>query len=175
MKLIRAIHNGKTYDISASSIVIDPNASETISLTDIEFLTDGAVTTDFGKKITGTWSKEEAATSLILAYVNSDPAVTFEEVAVCIKEFKDMFSELLVIKDDIKIPCKYLGNFGVLNLEMVDNDKFRYYTNGDEFVLLNGNGSFETDNITWYYNELLENLEKGTYLWKSEDCKTDNE
>lgn len=175
MKLLRAVHNGKTYAVSASSIVIDANASETISLTDIEFITDGTVTTDFGKRIAGTWSIDDAATSLILAYINEDATVTFEEVAECIKEFKEMFFEPLTIKDDIKVPCKYLGSFGVLNLEMVDNDKFRYYTDGDEFVLLNENGSFKTDNITWYYNELLENLEKGTYLWKSEDCKTDNE
>ena len=69
------------------------------------------------------------------------------------------------------IPKKYLGKYGILDLQMVNKDKMSYYSDGNECVMIRKDGSVATDYEFLYENSFAEDIENGNHIYLSPEFK----
>ena len=123
---------------------------------------------EYGENFQGySFSADDAAESLLRAFINNDTSVVFDESSIPdnVREFKKNLMASTITAGDLQVPSHYLSYRGVLDLEAVDAMGCKYYSDGDEFVLTRPDGSIATDMEVFYANALTECVEAGTYLF----------
>ena len=182
MLLMKILKDNHKYAFYGSAISICPGADELISIENAEAYEDGSLMTDFYKCFIGhVLDANETAAQAIRAFINTDASVVYEDVIPYITNFALSFHEntnIMVCFDASDgrkakrlIQKKYLGERGVLELQLVDADGRAYYSNSDEFIVIRADGSLATDYEFLYDNSLLEALEKGDCKYKSEEIR----
>ena len=177
MKILEVtdIQTKTKYTVYGTNLILNsnPNGDDSVKLDNIEIYKNGELITDFGVSFVGLheYTKEEAATSLILAYINKDNS--FDSWACeILGEFAFEFARhsMLITPSDIRwVPKKYLTIEHVLNLQLVTKDGFAFYDNGDEYVMTRPDGSVATDMEVFYGNAFAEAIEDNNYLFVTDE------
>ncbi|MBP3783828.1 MAG: hypothetical protein J6I68_11335, partial [Butyrivibrio sp.] len=154
---------------------------EPITIEEPEIYKGNELITDFGENFQGHhFDAEEAALSIIKAYINNDKSLEYSHVIPYIQNFVDEFVEngnlqtTYTSEDGSEhsrwIPLKYFGE-SILPLQLVDTDGCAYYSDGNEFIIARADGSLATDYEFFYENAMLEALEQGNYKYKAENVQ----
>lgn len=179
MLLIKLNKEDVEYSVYGKSISICPDQSEPITIEEPEVYKDNELIADFGTDFSGQhhFDAEEAALSIIKAYINNDKTYEYSNVLLYIQNFVDDFVENSNIQAKYTsengsehfrwIPAKYFGEYDFLPLELVDAAGCAYYTDGAEFIITRADGSLATDYEFFYENALLDALEQGDYKYKA--------
>lgn len=182
MLLIKFMKDNTEYSVHGESISICPGQSNPIRIEKPLIYKGEELITGFGENFQGHhFNAEEAAQSVIKAFINHDRTLKFRQVLRYIAVFSGQFFEKdlnlkgrYATKDGKEhsrwIPLKYFGE-NILPLQLVDADGCAYYSDGDEFIITRVDGSLATDYEFLYENSLFEALEKGDCKYKSEEVK----
>ncbi len=181
MLLIKCVKEDVEYSVYGKSISICPDQPELITIEEPEIYKGNELITDFGENFQGHhFDAEEAALSIVKAYINNDKSHEYSHVIPYIQNFVDGFVESGNLQTKYTsedgsehsrwIPLKYFGE-NILPLQLVDADGCVYYSDGDEFIITRADGSLATDYEFLYENSLIEALERGGCKYKSEEVK----
>ena len=181
MRCLRLIKEGHEYEAHGSELCICPDSNEIIRIADPVIMRDRIIMTDkeLGTDFHGhRFNSEEAASSMIRAYINDDNSFEYSSVIPYVSEFKESFIKLSRImnlytsKNGMEcsriVPLKYLCEDCVLELQMIDGEGFSYYSNDDRYILIRPDGSLATDYEFFYVDSMLEALDKGNLKYRSE-------
>ncbi len=176
MKIITAKYAGLEYEVYGDSIKInlEDNGDERIEIDNSRIVFEGRETTDFGENFQGhKFSPEEVAQSIIRAFINGsmEYAIRLADTNKNILHARldifepSGFTVKLPLGQERTISKKYLGQYGVLPLQMVNGDYASYYSDGSEFVIVRKDGSLATDYEEFYGNAFIEDIENKNYLY----------
>ncbi len=160
---------GDNLELSA-----DPQGDDSVKLDSAVVIKDGKTLTYFNENFQGhKFTAEEAAESVIRAYINNDISVDVKTVNASLAAFRDNFIcgngiELKEGNIQRKIPRKYLTKYYVLDLELIDAKGRAYYSDGDNYVMTYADGSIATDIEALYSNAFFEAMEEGNNLYATE-------
>lgn len=177
MKIIELYTGYHHYVVKGNNFSISLQSPDIITLNDIEVYDNGQLLDDFGENFSGhRFTAEDAAKSLILAYVNNDKSVCIQQVCVKLVNFKHKLAK------DCKNPCgerdvpsKYLTTNGVLELQLIAKDGCAFYTDGDEFIMTRPDGSLATDMEIFYDSAFYEAYESGEYMYVADGVVLEEE
>lgn len=180
LELIRIMKDGREYAFCGTSISICPDSQELISIKNAACYVDGTQMVELGENFLGhRYSAEEAAISVIRAYINGNKTFRTKYVIPYISNYADDFFEESGMREQYisdrgtlllrQIPLRYFGERALLPLQMVDKDGMQYYSNDDEFILVRPDGSLASDYEFLYENSMIESLENKDYKYKSEE------
>ncbi len=184
MLLIKLIKENVKYSVHGKSIsiCICPDQPGPITIEEPEVYKENELITDFGTNFQGRhrFTAEEAALSIVKAYINNDKSYEYSHVIPYLQNFVDGFVENSNLQTKYTsedgsehsrwIPLKYFGE-NILPLQLVDADGCAYYSDGVEFIIVRADGSLATDYEFLYENSMIEALEKGGCKYESEETK----
>ncbi len=177
MEIIRAIVKGYEYLVTGSSVTVNlsNDRGDTVVVEDLELYRNGNTLESDGVNFTGHhFVKDEIAGDIIRGYLNEDCEVI--TVSSC-DELREVKEELckepyilsLYTEGDTssyrRIFRRYITEFYILDLQMVDKDNFSYYSDGDNCRLIRADGSVATDYESKYGDAFDEAIEKGGWRY----------
>ncbi len=142
--LLTVWDKGSKLDLYADSVSIDTKSVVPITLLRPEVFKNGVLIQDFGRNFIGRcYDAHKAGLSIIRAYLNNDTTFSYENVA-------DELKKARVTDHSV-----YFAE-SILPLQAVTKEGFRFYSDGDEFILVRKDGSLATDIKEFYENALFE-------------------
>lgn len=159
--------NNRTYHVYADKITFLSDGNE-LELEGTAVFVNGKAKTDFGESFQGyRFDAEDVAESLIRSYVNDNRTIVFENVHEILRNFREVFFQDTGMEfNERKIPGKFLAE-QELELNVVNTEGYQYYSNGDDFALVDPNGRLITDVEVFFMGSLMDDYDKGRFLYAS--------
>ena len=168
---------GHLYAVYADSVKImtesDYSWDDSVILENPVVTVDGKKEDEFSQNFQGhTFDACEVAQQLIRSFINGDTTIEFmgrpaEEVMDAKKALHDPSGHTITL-DNGKTRCiskNYLGQYAVLELQMINTEGCTYYTDGNECILLREDGSIATDYEFLYENSFAEDIENKNQIY----------
>ena len=153
-------------------INLSGDGDNTVQIKGLRVFEDDSEPVSFGKTFrTENVGREEVADEVIRAYLNDNSDLKTSYVCKELREiynkfFKDSFVNVYYNECYMrKVNKQFLGEYGILELQMVDKDQICYYTDGSEYVMVRADGSLASDYEFFYENSFAESMEQGDFKY----------
>ena len=175
--------NGNVYRVCGDNVRINMSGDgeDTVQIDNPVVTINDVPSTRFGFNFLGHhFTVEEAAQWLIRAFINDNrefkaPSPSKIDGDI-IRAWFNIFEPVGIdTKLDNRyrpirtISKKYLDSYSVLDLQMVSEKNFSYYSDGDSCVLIRNDGSLATESEFRYENEFIKDVENKSYLYLAEE------
>ncbi len=170
---------GKSYLVKSDVLDFDVDGL-TVFTEDAEVFINGKKCEDFGVSFhMHGFSADEAAQSVILAYINDNLEFSFSDVDSRIETYKKKHFEDSGYSsvDGRKISRHYISQNEVLDLILINKDGFSYYEcldGSEDVALVRPNGTLATYMPEFYGNALVDDVAAKDYQYVKSNEYIDN-